>query len=148
MWLTPQKWLFNVPAAEFKRRGGVDPGGMEGLPVGFFRWWFLDPFDGRLLVAWEKGGKRTFLLRKGDGTIRLEESKEGKREHVTATRREGASTEAIEWTGRALLPHAGDRAKYVQDATGLRVEIVIESVSSDEPDPAAFSDPEDMGVVL
>ncbi len=148
MWLTREKWSFNVPAADFKKKGGVDPAAAHGLPIGFFRWWFLDPLEGRLLTASTAGQSRTFVLRAGDGTITLSESRERGKERVVARRRAADELEAIEWVGRGLSPHAGDRAKYVQDATGLVVEVLVESVSPDEPDPAAFLDPDDPGVAL
>jgi len=148
MWLTREKWSFNVPAADFKRKGGTDPSAAHGLPVGFFRWWFLGPFEGRLLTASTASGSRTFVLRAGEGTITVKESQERGKERVVARRREEGELEGIEWIGRGLTPHAGDRAKYVQDATGLEVEILVEAVSQDEPDPAAFLDPDDPGVAL
>lgn len=151
LWLTRDKWTFNVPAADFKRKGGVAPGAAHGLPIGFFRWWFLEPLEGRLLTASAPAGKgsaRTFVLRAGEGTISLEESRDGGHERVIAHRREDGETEGIEWVGRSLTPHAGDRARYVQDATGLEVDVLVESVSPEEPDPAAFLDPDDPGVAL
>jgi hypothetical protein len=148
MWLTRDKWTFNVPAADFKRKGGTDPAAAHGLPIGFFRWWFLEPLEGRLLTTSTVGGSRTFVLRAGEGTITLKESRERGRERVVARRREEGEQEGIEWIGRGLTPHAGDRAKYVQDATGLEVEVLVEAVSTEEPDPAAFLDPDDPGVAL
>lgn len=148
MWLTRDRWSFNVPAADFKRKGGTDPAAAHGLPIGFFRWWFLQPLEGRLLTASTAGGGRTFVLRAGEGTITLKESRERGKERVVARRREDGEQEGLEWLGRGLTPHAGDRAKYVQDATGLEVEVLVEAVSPEEPDPAAFLDPDDPGVAL
>ena len=148
MWLTRDKFSFNVPAADFKRKGGADPASAHGLPVGFFRWWFLAPLEGRLLTASQAGASRTFVLREGGGTITVAESRAAGRVRFVARRREAAELEGIEWSGRGLTPHAGDRARYVQDATGLEVEVLVEAVSPDEPDAAAFLDPDDPGVAL
>jgi len=148
MWITRDKWRFVVPGADFKRMGGTDSMAARGLPVGFFRWWFLSPLSGRLLTAKMDPAGSTFILREGEGTITLRESLHGGREHVVARRREPGAEEALDWVGRSMSPHAGDRGKYMQDATGLRVEILVDAVAPNEPDPAAFLDPEDPGVAL
>jgi hypothetical protein len=148
MWLTRTKWRFVVPAADFRRVGGVDPAEARGLPVGFFRWWFLSPLEGRLLTVKMNSGAPTFVLRDGEGTITVQASELRGRERFVAVRREGGAIEGLEWIGQGLVPHPGDRARYVQDATGLEVEVTVEQVSPEEPDPAAFLDPEDPGVAL
>ena len=148
MWITRSKFRFVVPAADFKRTGGADPSEGRGLPVGFFRWWFLSPLEGRLLTATSGKEGVTFVLREGGGTVSLHESREKGREHLVALRREGGDIEGLEWIGRTFAPHPGDRARYVQDNTGLEVEVLVEAVSEEEPDPAAFLDPDDPGVPL
>ena len=148
MWLTRERFRFVVPAADFKRAGGVDDPAARGLPVGFFRWWFLAPLEGRLLTARIEPQGPTFVLREGGGTITLRERRVRGREHLLAERREAGALEGLEWIGRSFSPHAGDRAKYVQDTTGLEVEVLVEAVSPEEPDPAAFLDPDDPGVAL
>jgi hypothetical protein len=148
MWLTRDRFRFVVPAADFRRAGGVDEPVARGLPVGFFRWWFLSPLEGRLLTARIDAQGPTFVLRDGGGTVTLRERRERGREHLVAQRREAGALEGLEWIGRSFSPHAGDRAKYVQDTTGLEVEVLVEAVSSEEPDPAAFLDPDDPGVAL
>jgi hypothetical protein len=148
MWITRDRWRFLVPAVDYRRAGGADAASARGLPVGFFRWWFLAPLDGRLLTATRTGDRRTFVLREGDGTTTLQERREHGREHVVAKRREAGAVEGLEWIGHGFMPHAGDRARYVQDTTGLEVEVLVEAVSPDEPDPAAFLDPDDPGVAL
>jgi hypothetical protein len=148
MWLTRDRFRFVVPAADFKRTGGGDAADARGLPVGLFRWWFLAPLDGRLLTARLEAGGPTFVLREGGGTITVRARHERGHEHLVAQRREAGALEALEWIGRGFSPHPGDRARYVQDATGLEVEVMVEAVSPDEPDPAAFLDPDDPGVAL
>src|SRR5262249_30990114 len=143
MWITRDRFRFVVPAADFKRIGGVDERSARGLPVGFFRWWFLAPLEGRLLTARMHSAAPTLVLRDGGGTITMQETRERGREHLVAQRREAGALEAIEWIGRTFTPHPGDRAKYVQDTTGLQVEILVEAISPEEPDPAAFLDPDD-----
>jgi hypothetical protein len=152
MWLTRTRFRFVVPAADFKRAGGASAEEARGLPVGFFRWWFLSPLEGRLLAASVNPVGRTFVLREGGGTVtlreRLHERGGHDREHLVARRREAGQVETLEWTGRTIAPHAGDRARYVQDATGFEIEVLVEAVGADEPDPAAFLDPDDPGVPL
>ena len=62
-----------------------------------------------------------------------------------AVRREGGSMEGIEWLGRGIVPRAGARGRYVEGTYGLRVEVIVEEVMSEEPDPAAFMDPDAPG---
>jgi hypothetical protein len=150
MWLTPTRWRFVVPAADLRRAGGVDPAEERGLPVGFFRWWFLSPLDGRLLTA-TVGAEDTytFVLRDREGgTISLEEKQLGERERVFARRRDAGDLEFLGWLGRGMTPHPADRVRYVQHTTGLEVDVDVEAVSPEEPDPAAFLDPDDPGVAL
>src|SRR5262249_50681621 len=71
MWITRERFRFVVPAADFKRIGGQDEASARGLPVGFFRWWFLSPLSGRLLTARMDSAGPTFVLRDGGGTITL-----------------------------------------------------------------------------
>jgi hypothetical protein len=148
VWVTDDKWRFVVPALAITRRGGADPASSRGLPIGFFRWWMLHPFDGRLLSAWLKKGDPIYLLRSGEDTVLLRDHAARDAHHVLAMRREAGETEQLEWLGRAPTPHAGDRARYVNESTGLEVEVLIESVGEAEPDPAAFFDPDAQGEAL
>jgi hypothetical protein len=148
VWVTDQRWRFVVPALSIKRSGGADAESSRGLPIGFFRWWMLHPLDGRLLSAWLAKGDPIYLLRNGGDTVLLRDHSGGRGHHVIAMRRESGETEQLEWLGRAPMPHAGDRARYVDDASGLEVEVLIEGVSEAEPDPAAFLDPDQAGTSL
>jgi hypothetical protein len=68
---------------------------------------------------------------------------------VVALRRDDGAVERLEWLGRTpARPHAGDKARYVDGASGLEVEVLVESISPHEPDPAAFLDPDLEGRAL
>jgi hypothetical protein len=149
-WVTPDAYRFEVPAIGLLRRGGAraDP----GLPVEFFRWWFLAPFDGRLLASF--GGRalaeqgialcqgRLFLLRSGGSTVSLCDAGSaptGARD-IEASRRGGGTLDHLSFYGR-VDPRAGGRAVYEEARSGVRVEIEVES-PADSPDPLAFHDPD------
>jgi hypothetical protein len=149
LWVTREKWRFVVPAADFKRSGGTGSDDARGLPIGFFRWWFLAPLDGRLLSAAGDERHPTLLLRDAGSTIIVRDLGSPAGAHLIALRREAkdghALVEALEWMGADLAPRSGDRARYVQSGTwgaGLEVEVLVETVVRGEPDPAAFEDPE------
>ncbi len=144
-WVTDDQFRFAVPGIAFLRRGGADVQAARGLPIGFFRWWMLHPLDGRLLAAWARDAGALYLLRRGDETVLLREGHvaRSRRDHVVAARREDARVERLEWLGRSpVAPHAGDKAHYVDGASGLEVEVLVEGVGEHEPDPAAFLDPD------
>ncbi len=142
VWVTLDRWRFAVPALGVLRRGGIDSAASERLPIGFFRWWFLGPLDGRLLTAHERGASATLVLRQGEATVTLTSDRE---RTFRATRREAGNVERLAWEGAGLRAAAGDRAVYEQESTGVRVEVTVESTSTDAPDPAAFTDPDAQG---
>jgi hypothetical protein len=150
LWITRDKWRLVAPTARFERRGTSEAEDTRGLPIGFFRWWFLAPLAGRMLSSAPLAGGASFVLRDGGGVVLVrEETPDGTRElHLTALRREAGGLEALEWRGHDLSPRAGDRARYVQDASGLEVEVVVDAVIPDEPDAAVFLDPDLQGVSL
>jgi hypothetical protein len=161
LWVTREKWRFVVPAADFKRSGGPGLDDARGLPIGFFRWWFLAPLDGRLLSAAGDERHPTLLLRDAASTIIVRDLDGPRGAHLIALRREAredgkALVEALEWMGVDLAPRSGDRARYVQRGAwgaGLEVEVLVEAVVHGEPDPAAFEDPdalrtEEKGITL
>jgi hypothetical protein len=139
-WTTRDRWRFALPALDRVQRGSVSD---DALPVGFFRWWFLAPFDGRLLTARARPGSTLFVLRQGSATITMlfETAGDSARAGL-AQRREGGGLDRLAWLGRGLVPAGGDRALYEQPRTGLRVEVDIESISGDPPDPEDFQDPD------
>jgi hypothetical protein len=69
-------------------------------------------------------------------------------ERFVALRRESGRLEGLEWTGRGLGPHAGARGRYIEGEWGMRVEVFVEELLPDEPDPAAFFDPDEQGTEL
>jgi len=115
LWITPDRWRLHAPALGPPRHGTTAP---PELPIGFFRWWFLAPYDGRLLTIDE--GK--VVMRSGDSTVRLGISATAShRAHVSAARRTpdpraGGHEETLEWVGLLAHPAPGDRARYI-DAT-------------------------------
>ncbi len=154
VWATRDRYRFAVPPLDVLRRGG--PEGDEGAPIGFFRWWFLDPLEGRLLTgrAWpareasrqgDASEATVFVLRDGAATVTLRTEREGGETRLWATRREGSAVDVLSWSGRSLSPAAGDRASYEQPRTGLRVEVGVELLSADPPEAQAFLDPDGPG---
>lgn len=141
LWITPEKWRLHAPALGPPRHGTKAP---PELPVGFFRWWFLAPYDGRLLTV---DGNRV-VMRAGESTIRLGVAATvSHRAHVVAARRTEGHEETLEWVGLLAHPAPGDRARYV-DPTGVAADVVVEGVSFDFEDMAAFMDPDLEGVKL
>jgi len=158
VWLTHDAWRFSVPALDLTQRGDRRKPTYD-VPIGFFRWWFLEPLEGRLLTVVPEPGRDeppTFVLRDDGATVLLRELPErGAAEraarglrHFVAERREDGDLDRLEWVSKTLRPGAGDRARYQQRTTGLEVEVLVEEVSQEPPDPAAFIDPDDRGVSL
>ena len=141
VWVTKDRFRFSVPAIKLEKRGGTDPEDSKGLPIGMLRWWFLSPLAGRLLLARSSPGESAWILREGSGTVTLRT--DGRR--FIALRREGESLEAIEWVSLGLVPQAGEHGHYLEGRHGLRVEVLVEEVLPDEPDPEAFADPDQDG---
>lgn len=147
MWVTPDRYRFAIPAIKLEKRGGVDLEDARGLPVGFLRWWFLSPLSGKLLLARSSRSEVAFLLRDGPATVTLRTNGE----RFIAIRRStdnGGHLEGLEWSSRGLEPTAGASGQYIDGEHGLRVQILVEEVLDEEPDPAAFLDPDTQGTNL
>ena len=140
LWVTRERFRVAVPAANLVRRGGRDAGEARGLPVGMLRWWFLAPLSGRLLAARSGDRETSFLLRDGAATIMLRT--DGRR--FLAVRTEAGRSEAFDWRGARAAASEG-HGLYVDGQRGLRVEVLVEEVMTEEPDPAAFLEPGDEG---
>lgn len=143
MWLGRDRWRFHVPALGPARRGGRDDAPAE-LPVGFFRWWLLAPLDGRLLCVADGG---EWVLRDGAATVRIAARTSGPRFELHARRTVGARGERLDLAGMAARPAGGESARYVDESTGLWVEVTIEGVSELD-DLSALVDPDAGGVSL
>ncbi len=143
VWITRDRYRLSIPALKLERRG-TDAGDMPGLPLGFLRWWFLAPLEGRLVLARSSKGESSFMLRDGPATVTMRTDGQ----HVVAVRREGGRLEGLEWTGQGFVPSAGARGRYIDGEWGVRVQVVVEEVLDSEPDPAAFLDPDEKGTTL
>jgi hypothetical protein len=139
VWVTRDAWRIHVPAAAMSRRGGQDEDPF--LPVGFFRWWFLGPVDGRLLTAVAGDGSLRLVLRSEGDTIDLRDRSEGDGHEVIASRRRAGSEDRLEFRGRSLPVSPGDRAVYDQESSGVHVEVAVESWTT-QPPPGVFEDPD------
>jgi hypothetical protein len=144
VWVTKERFRFAVPALKLEKRGGTDPAAARGLPIGMLRWWFLSPLAGRLLLARSTPAESAWLLRDGAATVTVRS--DGQR--FVALRREGGALEGIEWTSRGLVPQAGEHGRYLEGRFGLSVDVVVEEVLATEPDPDAFTDPDEQGTAL
>jgi hypothetical protein len=147
-WVTPEAYRFEVPTIGVLRRGGVSA--EPGLPVSFFRWWFLTPLEGRLLASFVPGapkkGSRSFILRRGAATVIVEDAQVSTGLEIVATQRRPGAFERLSFRGQELAPHAGDRAEYEEAETGVRADVLVESVDPDAPESIAFRDPDHGGV--
>lgn len=144
LWVTPERYRVAIPALKLEKRGGTDLSEARGLPIGFLRWWFLSPLDGELVLARSSKQEAAFLLRDGPATVTMRTDGE----RFVAIRRERGRLEGLEWSGRGLAPRAGARGRYIDGEWGVRVHVVVEEVLPDEPDPAAFFDPDETGTAL
>ena len=142
LWVTPTRFRLVVPSLELVKRGGTSTAGAAGLPVAFFRWWFLAPLDARLLDAHlgAPGGAELFVREADGATVWLQE----KRGMVAMRRAPGEPDRSIEWSGSTLFPHPGDVAHYREEhpTFGIDARVRIDALGAAAPDPAAFDDPD------
>ena len=137
VWVTPDRWRCHVPALGLLRRGGENA--PAGLPIAFFRAWFIAPFAGRLLTS--SGGE--LVLRDRAATVRMSAGVAFGRGRLV--RREGTSVEQLDLLD--LLDGGESTAKnahirYQSEGSGVEVELLVEGRSSEAPDPEAFADPD------
>lgn len=136
-WVTPDAYRFAIPPVGLVRRGGKDA--EAALPIGFFRWWFLAPYEGRLRTI----VGRDFVLDDGAGVVSIDDRTEDGARLVVARRRHGSVIELLGFRGRADGKHgAGDRASYRNVTSGLTVEVTVDEIGEAPPDPDAFVDPD------
>lgn len=144
LWVTRDRYRFSIPPMKLEKKGGVDLSDARGLPVGFLRWWFLSPLEGRLLLARSGRTEASFLFRDGPATVTVRTDGE----HFVGIRKESRHLEGIEWSSHGLVQASGARGSYVDGDWGTRVDVVVEELLPDEPDPAAFLDPEEQETAL
>jgi hypothetical protein len=130
VWVTPDAWRLDVPPIHLVRRGGRET--PKGTPVGFFRSWFVEPLAGRLLAI-GRGGELVVRDPFG-GTLHVDAESLAA---GTIRRRSGSSTESFVF--------GASHARYVDEGTGLAVDVTMGPVQADPPDPEAFVDPDARG---
>jgi len=148
-WLSRERFRFDVPAVDVHKRGTIDGPEAAGLPVGFFRFWFLSQLEGRLLFAKPTREGTYFVLRDGEATVEMFRAAHGG--HVEAERVEKGklAVEELSVTARGVRPGAGDVALYrasvsgaaARRVPGLVARVRVESVGDEAPDLAAFEEP-------
>lgn len=142
-WVTRDRWRIALPPLDVVRRGGAE--NPRGLPVGFLRWWFVTQFDGVLFAASVQPAGDVWMLRDHDAVIDLRITPWKSAMCVTAVRRSPGHAERIEERGSGPSPlqaAVGDQVAYVDETSGLRVTVAVESIAPGPPDPAAFENPD------
>ena len=138
-WASARHWRVAVPPANVLRRGGAE--NPDDLPIGFLRWWFVAPLAGVVVGGGGAGAATRWVLDDGGAEIDVQAGACGERHLLAATRRASGRTEHVEECRASAEPSPGDQAKYVDDATGLQVDVELESVGG-SPDPDAFVNPD------
>jgi hypothetical protein len=142
-WVTPTRWRVAVPPLEVVRRGDLlEP---RDMPVGFLRWWFLTPLTGVLFAATFMDEGRLWLLRQGGAVIELREGSCSRGRLLHATRRLKGRGETVDECSAHPAPSVGDSARYVDEASGLCVDVLLESIATEPPSDEAFRDPDASG---
>jgi hypothetical protein len=137
-WVTGTRWRVAVPPLDLVRRGGLEE--PPDMPVGFLRWWFLTPLTGALVAAAVLDRDPVWVLREGGAMVELR-SPADERGCLQATRRAPGHAETVEECREAAAPTAGDSARYVDERSGLKVDLRLESISP-PPGAEAFEDPD------
>jgi hypothetical protein len=140
-WVTATRWRVAVPPLDVVRRGGLEE--PPDMPVGFLRWWFLTPLTGTLIAAAVIERGPVWVLREAGATVELR-SVFDERGCLQATRRALGHAETVEECRDGAAPTAGDSARYVDERSGLKVELWLESISP-PPGAEAFEDPDAAG---
>ena len=139
-WVTRDRWRVTVPPLDLSRRGGSEE--VPDLPVGFLRWWFLSPLEGRLLAATSLSAvESVWVLRPAGAVVELRAGRCERGDRLVATRRVGLRTERVDECRAPGGPRPGDTAEYRDLSSGLRVEVLVESISVAGPDEGAFVEP-------
>jgi hypothetical protein len=138
-WVTRTRWRVAIPPLDLVRRGGLDE--PRDMPVGFLRWWFLTPLGGTLIAAAFVDSGPLWVLREGDGVVELRAPTCG-RGCLQATRRALGRAETVEECREGGVPAAGDSARYIDEVSGLKVDLRLESIAVVPPRGEAFDDPD------
>jgi hypothetical protein len=139
-WVTPKRWRVAIPPLGLVRRGGE--GEPEDLPIGFLRWWFFTPMQGRLFAAKFDGAAPTWLLRDGESVVELHGGTCERGARLLAIRRRRGRAESVDECPVEARPAVGDRVRYADASTGLAVDLVLETVTGEPPPNEAFADPD------
>lgn len=139
-WVTMTRWRVAVPPLALVRRGDV--AAPREMPVGFLRWWFLTPLAGRLFAATFTSDGLLWLLRYSGAVVELREAPCSRGTLLHASRRIDGRAETVEECRASTAPSAGDTACYVDESSGLRVEVLLESIAAEPPRDEAFEDPD------
>jgi hypothetical protein len=126
VWVTRDHWRMSVPAIHFLKRGGTES--PTGMPIGFFRSWFVDPLAGRPLALGREG--QLIVRDTAGGTLHIAPTTNG----ADIVRRHGAGIETFSYDET--------RAHYVDHATGVEVDVGLEPPQDTPPLPQAFVDPD------
>ena len=147
-WVTADRWRVAIPPAGQVRRGTAgssdrrDSADARDLPVGFLRWLFFTPLQGKLVAGEQEPNGFLFVLRDGEVVleVRLRPCDRGR--FATVTRRSPGRIERLDECRAANAPRPGDWVTYQDDSTGLRCDLTIESMATEPPDDVAFRDPD------
>jgi hypothetical protein len=130
VWVTREGWRMAVPAINMLRRG--DARSPAGLPIGFFRSWFIDPVGGRPLALGRHG--ELIVRDVADGTLQITETSRG----ALVRRRSGMAVETFSFE----RSRNGEHAHYVDEITHLEIDVALEPAQDTAPLPEAFVDPD------
>jgi hypothetical protein len=138
VWSGPDAWRMAVPALGRVERGAAGDE-RPGRPVGFLRWWLLQPLEGRLLFAGRfEGGDWLFGARSPEGAaLWVRAAPDGS--SIAVERRRGGRLERVRAEGMPC-----GVARYEDLASGVGVDVRCEGAST-EPNPRAFDDPDRAG---
>lgn len=139
LWICRDAYRFSVPAVDLVRRGDANtpPEELRGLPVGFLRWWFLEPLGGRLLAAYPRVDGDAFVLKDGDSAVHLLRGP-GSPTPLGVRRVSPNDVELIQTTAE-LCGHV----HYNQHSTSIDLDVDCEKVNDGTPPARAFADPDD-----
>jgi hypothetical protein len=138
LWSCGDDFRFAVPAVDLVARGSArsQDDAERGLPVGFLRWWLIEPLAGRLLYAARLGHVGRFVLSSDEAVLDVEHHVRG---DLVVERRSAGETERVESTGTDC-----PIVRYVQQSTGLDIRVTCEGLDLERPvTEAALADPDD-----